>query len=613
MALQQWGPFPNDQQIIFDNGVFTSVPVPLTFTIKDIIGTPAAVGFSDFRLKSATGYPNFFKEWVDPASYTSNGYSGENYPGYISYSNGLTFDFSPVILGLSDVPNGNYSFVHYFQIEALNSSGIWILKESYTYTLDLEVRNNDLDGDVSFSPSSIVYDHKQNEPLPSKNITMRGLEWKIIGKPNFILSSEHSSVIITDHGSGTSAYQIADGDGGAIVKIQLSEFYNSEDPFNPSDLSGTFEILESGVHLSEIDWQVNVARLSDFITIPYSVNQKAFTLDAKFFQFFSSNAESYFQFDSEIKTFDFFTNTLNTNFISQKIVLFDGKQKINIGRLIHRLMRKFSEPNNNLFQYKEAVLKINCSERLLSDGTVIRSGVSKEIPFIAGLSRGISNIGFLDFNSESNRVTKNSFAYLNFILPLGNYELRTFKNGTLTGTPEAIPPSLGITICKKVYFNNFNQGDIVDFVIDEIGMNNNPAPKKRFQVFPEGNYSNHIVWENEFLLQSAIECTGTASIVPEGEFQSQTISEDLVEKLEHLSSSKNVKLNINTGWLMFSDIDTIESLMRSKRAWLIQGSNFISLRPISKKLPEKNLEEELIQFQLEFKINPKYDEETYTL
>jgi hypothetical protein len=57
---------------------------------------------------------------------------------------------------------------------------------------------------------------------------------------------------------------------------------------------------------------------------------------------------------------------------------------------------------------------------------------------------------------------------------------------------------------------------------------------------------------------TAIECTGTASLVPEGEFKSQTIYVDMVERLEHLSSSKEVKLYLNTGWLLFSDIDTIE-------------------------------------------------------
>ncbi|AKC26055.1 hypothetical protein IY39_03950 [Flavobacterium psychrophilum] len=34
------------------------------------------------------------------------------------------------------------------------------------------------------------------------------------------------------------------------------------------------------------------------------------------------------------------------------------------------------------------------------------------------------------------------------------------------------------------------------------------------------------------------------------------------------TTSKEVKLNISTGWVAKTDVDTIESLLRSKRAWL---------------------------------------------
>jgi hypothetical protein len=257
-------------------------------------------------------------------------------------------------------------------------------------------------------------------------------------------------------------------------------------------------------------------------------------------------------------------------------------------------------------------LKINCSEIVIADETILRSGTSIEIPFIAGISRGITTWGFLDFNPAPNRVTKNSFAYLNIIIPAGNYALNTLKNGILISTA-ALPFSAGVVLCKKVFFKDYAQGDRIQFVIDLVGATISNAPKKTYILFPDNNYSNMIVWENEFLLQSAIECTGSAALDSEGDFQSQTVYVDLVERLEHLSSSKTVKLFINTGWLLFSDIDTVESLMRSKRAWLIQGNNTISLRPISKKLPKKDLEEELISFPLEFKINQNYNEETYSL
>lgn len=346
---------------------------------------------------------------------------------------------------------------------------------------------------------------------------------------------------------------------------------------------------------------------------PHLLDEKAFTLDPKFFKLITDNENTYFQFDAYIKTYDFFTNALNINQINQKVVPFKGKGEINLGRLIHRLMSIFEEVNNELQQYKYAEVTISCTETLLSDLSIVRSLRTPIIHFVAGLGRGFTDFGFLEFNPKPNRVTKNSFAYLNILIPVGNYELRTFKNGTLTST-ETLPTNATTTLCKKVVFNTYTQGYVIEYVIDVVGQNNTDAPRKTFCVFPKSNYSNMIVWENEFKLQSAIECTGIATL--DGgdlEFQSQKKYKNLVETLEHLSSSKEAKLFIDTGWLLFTDIDSVESLMRSKRAWLIQGESEISLRPIGKKLPKQDYDNELISFPLEFTINKKYDEETYSL
>lgn len=193
----------------------------------------------------------------------------------------------------------------------------------------------------------------------------------------------------------------------------------------------------------------------------------------------------------------------------------------------------------------------------------------------------------------------------------GHFELRVFKNGTLFNTI-SLPVADEKIISKKVSFEDFNPGDVIDYVLDAKG-GNSLAIKKSFVVFPEGYHSNMIVWENEFLLQSALECTGGASIKSEIEFQSQKVYDNFVEKLNYLSSSKEVRFTINTGWLMQSDVDTIESLMRSKRVWLTKGNETIALRPISKSIINQDTERELIDFTLEFIINRNYDEETYTL
>lgn len=496
-------------------------------------------------------------------------------------------------------------------ITANYSNAVFVLN-SNTTNATITINNEDSVPSFSFFPNSILFSFKQNEALPSKLIYMTGNGWKIIGKPNFVLASTTTGVAIDNVTDSNGDYQIIYGSGNAQVSIALGDYYNQDIDFQEVDLLGSFSVLKDNVDFGSIAYSIVISSINDFLINPYINQSKAFTLDHKYFEFRSSNIETYFQVDASIKTYDFFTNALKEYFIPLKIVLFNRYAKENFGQIIHRLMDRFAGVNDILSQYKQATLQLKCTEISLTNESVIRSGSTSEIPFIAGLSRGFNNLGFLDFNANENRVTTEGFAFLNIIVSAGNYELRTFKNGRLINAV-ALPNTSEFILCKKVLFSSYAQGDVVEFGIDLVGQYNNNTPRKKYIVFPKGNYSNMIVWENEFLLQSAIECTGTGSMVPEGEFISQTLYQNLVEQLEHLSTSKKVKLSINTGWLMYSDIDTVESLMRSKRAWLIQGDNQIALRPISKKLPQKSNDEELIQFQLEFQINQKYDEETYSL
>lgn len=476
----------------------------------------------------------------------------------------------------------------------------------------VEIVNNNESPVFSFLPSILNFTHKQNEILPARKINISGDNWKVIGKPNFVFSSDIPGVIISIVSNGLANYQVVEGSGSALITVSLGEFYNDDVNFSPSDLAGVFEVYEDNISQGSISYSVSVTNLSSVLSIPYLRNELAYTLDTKFFEFRSQKTDTYFQFNSKIKTYDFFTDVEREFNLPLKIVLFNGFAKENVGQVIHRLMSRFTTVNQEFNQYKLATLSITCSEINMFDESVILTGTTREIPFVAGLSRGNFKNGFLEFNVKPNRVTTKSFAFLNMIISDNGFELRTFKNGILINTEDLQAPNSKV-FCKKIDFLNFQKGDVIEFVIDKIGEQNTAASKKTFIVFPEGKYSNMIVWQNEFLLQSAIECTGTASIDGEGEFQSQTVYVDLVEQLEHLYSNKASKLMINTGWLLYSDIDSIESLMRSKRAWLIQGNSTIALRPMSKKLPRKDYEEELISFPLEFKINPTYNEETYSL
>lgn len=566
---------------------------------------PAAGDYLRFKLNGVTKTFTFYQvDWnnvgtrtlftlpFDPLANTIN--TTSNADGFIRSDLNLTWDnvFSSIVDG--------------------DTRGYITFKDTATNIFtDIEFSSAyaSFASDVEFSPSSISFNHTQGSSLPSKTISISGDMWKIIGKPNFILSSTTAGVSITTDASGN--FQIVSGSGNATVKITLGSYYDSNNEYASTELSGNFEVQKNNVFDGNISYTIQVNKLADFFTNPYPTNSKAFTLDNKYFEVFSAATDTYFQFDTTIKVYDFFTNTETIHNLYQKVVLFKGKSKINIGKLIHRLMDNFEAPNNNLYQYKIAEAQIICAEKKQSDNTIVRSGTTSAIQFVAGISRGITTIGFLDFNLKMNRVTTKSFAYLNILIPSGNYELRIFKNGSIESSL-SLPTSNGKIICKKVTFENFNQGDVIDYVLDVVG-GTSTAIKKSFVVFPEGMYSNILVWENEFLLQSALECTGTTSIKSDIEFQSQKVYEDFVEKLNHLSSSKEVRFTINTGWLMQSDVDTIESLMRSKRVWLTKGNETIVLRPTGKSIVNQDSERELIDFTLEFIINRNYDEETYTL
>lgn len=606
---QIWEPEINFVEYSCNLGIISPAIAAVPFVIYDLVDMDI-LPYSYYRLKTELIYDPIGVEWVNPYSYQGNGYYEVGNP-YVPYFYGMNFSFTPEFQNLDALPSGNFTFRHRFTIQGLNG-GYWENLDSYDFDVILTVGDVVVNPVISFLPTNLAYIHEQNTALPSKSVAMTGNLWTIVGKPNFILSSITSGVSIATVGSGLAAYQTASGSGNAIIDIALSSFYDGNITFSPTDLASTFEILDDSVHLGYINWTVYVIRLSDFLTVPYASSEKAFTLDQEYFEFTSANSDTYFQFDAIIKTYDFFTNVLNEFTIPQKVVLFKGKANVNLGQVIHRLMRKFSAVNETLLQYKLATLNITCSEILVLDESVIRSGTVTDIPFVAGLSRGITNLGFLDFNPLPNRATNKGFAILNILYPSGIYEMRTFKNGTLVSAV-ALPASTDTVVCKKVSFSAFAQGDIIQYVVDVVGETNSLAPKKTYKLYPVGNHSNTIVWQNEFLLQSALECTGTASIKSDFEFISQKVWENLVEILEHLSSSKEVKLYINTGWLLRTDVDTIESLLRSKRAWLLNSKGNISLRPIGRSMVNQDLERELIEFSLEFIINRNYDEETYSL
>ena len=346
------------------------------------------------------------------------------------------------------------------------------------------------------------------------------------------------------------------------------------------------------------------------LTSPYA-NDLGFTLDAKEFIFSSANINTYLNIDITIKTYDFFSNLVNQYVFGQKMVLFKNKGTLELGSTVHRLMKNFDLDSQGLYQYQWASLQLDIQEKSNEDDTLIRQRITNEILFVAGINRGKS-YGFLHFNSKPSRVTTLGYYILNIFIPDSLlHEVQVFKNGNLFDTI-ALPLCQNKIMRLKVSFEDFNKGDVLDYKLVETN-NQIILDEKKVCVFPEGLNSYMIVWEDEFLLQSALECTGEAAIKLNIESTDQTVYKNLVEKTETLSVDEEYILSINSGWLMKSDVDAVISLIRSKRAWLITPDKKIELRRATKSIIAQKTDQELIEFDLEFKINKQTNAETYSL
>ena len=559
---------------------------------------------SEFNFKESKVNQQFyeiFKKTRTKKNETTTSLAPPDAGGYwqaIYYKDALTLDY-----------NMSGSFFIKTILDNVGSGGTVVIEATYPGAIFSVVRNSALIDIEIINIEDQTPPEPEPEPEPEPNsVTPDSLIYDVLtdipttaGKILTIVTKETWSII-----SEVPAWLNVSknlGSGNDVIQVT---------PHNYSLLSvGQHSNLMKIKIGSEI-FNVNIVlNVFNAIINPYLPGQPAFTLDPKYFVINSSTVDTYFQFNSTITIYNFFTNNVETRMIPQKALPFKGKSEVNVGQLIHRLMDNFNTVNSNIYQYKLSKLNIECKEIKLSDDSIVSTVILPEINFVAGLSKGFSVYGFLEFNKKPTRVTNQGFYFLNLLIPSGSYELQTFKNGQLIKTFPLPNDSVG-PLCYKVFFNSYIQGDFIEYVIVRVGQSDDNPPKKAFHVFPSQFFSNMITWENEFLLQSTFEFTHDHDIKSEIERQSSKTFNKLVEKTTHYSVSKENKLTINTGWVSKNDIDSIESLMLSKRAFININDKIVDLVPFNKTLTNFNSKEELFDFTFEFIINRTHNEETYT-
>lgn len=347
------------------------------------------------------------------------------------------------------------------------------------------------------------------------------------------------------------------------------------------------------------------------IKSPYIPGKPSFTLDRVFLNLSSVQENIYYDVAVSVKAYDAYASSFKETVVPMKVPLFNKQQSLNIGQIVHRLMKspvdlKFKTGR----QYQVAVVNLGFTEKSFDDPAYEKKYYIQNLTFLAGLLPAlVNNSGFLNINAGASRVTLKSIAYLNFYANTF-YSLIYFINGLQYIPDELMQRADTGVLGRLIDFNKLGvrQGDVVEARLNVGGM----TTSKFFKVFPEGYESNHIVWENEYRLLSVMEFTGKYDIKSEIENRTQTLYDKLVDELVKIESTKISRLIINTGFLLKSDIPSIESLCRSKRAALMHDDILINMVPVTKTLITVDSDMELVAFDIEFEINRNYNEEIYS-
>jgi hypothetical protein len=346
------------------------------------------------------------------------------------------------------------------------------------------------------------------------------------------------------------------------------------------------------------------------IDSPYRPFTFAFTLDNQFINFVSEVDNAYFEVLITAKIYDFYSYDYKVHTLPFKVPLFQRKQELNFGKLLHRMMKSFTdftENTNTNIPYYPAEISLNMVEKRSDDPEYRRELEINDLVFVAGINPGvIEGCGILDINPGPSRLTPSGYLHFNYLI--GSFAtIQYFKNDELVNEYGAYEGVKTARVDVSDY--SVKPGDIFEI---RMAIDDDRYKSKIYKIFPEGYYSNFIEWENEYKLKSAMEFTGSYDIKNDFDNRSQALVQRLVEVVKKLESNKSSKLTINTGYLLKTDIASVESLCRAPRAALLLDGRIINLVPVQKTLVSVESENELISFDVEFEINRQYNEEIYS-
>lgn len=358
--------------------------------------------------------------------------------------------------------------------------------------------------------------------------------------------------------------------------------------------------------------------LHEFVSVPYSEDEFNFTKDPLFLNFFTTIPDTYFDIKMNVEIFDWYFQggTSKSYVVPFKVPLYNLFQKENIGERIEKMMAKYTEVNPYATKlYNAANISIEIQEKKYPSNELVRETTLNTFKFLTGITpkNKNGNNAILEISNGTKRITANSFDYLNLMLSPGtDKSIEILKNGI---SQEFYLISADYNTNKELIdFSHYDlkPGDIVEVKIYLDALNTIFLSKK-YEVFPEPEYSHMIIWEDDYKMMQTYEFTGKHTVKSDYNFQNFNQKRNLIDYLKNVHTKDTEKITINTGFIPKNDIIYINNIIKARRVWIhISDDELVELNNETKSLIYDDIDRELNFFDLEFTINKKYNEESHS-
>lgn len=411
--------------------------------------------------------------------------------------------------------------------------------------------------------------------------------------------------------------------GGHIVTVKPVAQGTTPNP----EYNDEIEVLIPGEPASNISVTYHIHAGYD----PSYTRSVHFTRDNDELVFWQTTPEkSFLRLSINVKSFDDKDSSFRDFNLLLDLPFIENQAKINIGKEIEAYLFEdiqFNSAMKTAGCYPPLELRITAMEIKYDDFSILNQDILPLQYYLAGrnpLSIRNNNLPFWCNSRPSilRMVSAEAVASLSIFKPaktaIKNFTMK--KNGVFEKFITPINQTFGqmrpyfATVNVDMSKINLAPGDVISFEYDGISLN------RKFIIRPNVKESVMIAFRTEFYTLELVEFTGIRSFEIEYQHELTEAVKNYVTKNRKNNTTKIQKLIANTGWIRKEETFVIDELISAKSALLIKNTpqftapmysfenlEHVELIPVQSKITNYNSDNNNVQLDVEFIINPKYD------